>query len=248
MKPRVVVVSRRFLRKNKWVNWISEVHASLIMGEELLPVVVPIPEEAQRHLADYAEGMAGLLMVEGGDIHPRYYQDQSFVTELDELDELKDNYEFWFCREALERGVPILGICRGMQLLNVIHGGTLHANVMQEKNSTLKHVDLENYDGHRHAVRVLEKTPLHEWYGLDELEVNSYHHQGVKKLAEPLRPMAHSPDGLVEAFYTPSHPFQVGLQFHPERMLPTYEGNRRVYDAFGKAIKAYHTRDLERLV
>jgi gamma-glutamyl-gamma-aminobutyrate hydrolase PuuD len=186
--------------------------------------------------------MAGLLMVEGGDIDPRYYKGDSPPTELDELDELKDNYEFRFCRRALKRGVPILGICRGIQLLNVIQGGTLHADVMREKNSTLRHVDMENYDGYRHPVRVLEGTPLHDWYGLDELDVNSYHHQGIKKVAKRLEPMAYSLDGLVEAVFTPSHPFQVGLQFHPERMLPAYTGNRRVYDAFAKAVKAYHRR------
>ena len=115
MKPRVVVVSRRLLRKNKWVNWVSEIHMSLLMSEGLQPVVVPIPEEAEDHLADYADGMAGLLMVEGGDIHPRYYEGKNPDTELDEL---KDGYEFWFCRRSIERRVPILGICRGIQLLN----------------------------------------------------------------------------------------------------------------------------------
>jgi len=236
VSPRVVVVSRRFLRKNKWVDWVSEAHVALIMERGLLPVVVPIPQEAQQHLEDYAEGMAGLLMVEGGDIHPRHYQGDSPVPDLDELDEIKDAYEFWFCQKALDRGLPILGICRGMQLLNVIQGGTLHADVMREKSSTLKHVDKDHYDEYRHPVRVFDKTPLHDWYQLDQLSVNSYHHQGIKELAEPLRPMAESPDGLVEAYYTPSHPFQVGLQFHPERMLDAYEGNPRVFDAFAEAV------------
>lgn len=94
----------------------------------------------------------------------------------------------------------------------------------------MAHIDYENYDGHRHAVRVVENTPLHSWFrqsleeGKTEILVNSYHHQGVKRLAERFVAMAFSRDGLVEGFYDPDAcspeegKFIVGLQFHPERM------------------------------
>ncbi|MGQ0644297.1 MAG: gamma-glutamyl-gamma-aminobutyrate hydrolase family protein [Elusimicrobiota bacterium] len=238
MKPRVAVVSRRILRKNKWVNWVSEIHMALLIREGLLPVIVPIPKETRPCLEEYARGTAGLLMVEGGDIHPSQYGSRTPASELDEIDALKDEFEFWFCRRALRRNLPILGICRGHQILNVVFGGTLHADVQKEKKSRLKHMDLKRYDAHRHPVRLLEGTPLREWYGRDELSVNSYHHQGIKDLAEPLRPMAVSADGLVEAVHHPGLRFCVGLQFHPERMLPAYKGNRRVYREFAKAVKA----------
>ena len=193
MKPRVVVVSRRLLRKNKWVNWVSEIHMSLLMSEGLQPVVVPIPEETQDHLADYARRDGGSLMVEGGDIHPRYYEGESPDTELDELDELKDGYEFWFCRRSLERHVPILGICRGIQLLNVIQGGTLHENVMKEKSSTLKHVDIDDYDDYRHAVRVSRER--RSTIGMDSTSSRSTATttRGSKNWGRPLSPWPFPP-------------------------------------------------------
>lgn len=96
----------------------------------------------------------------------------------------------------------------------------------------VSHINYENYDGHRHLIRVLEGTPLHKWFKEStnaeeeklEILVNSYHHQGVKRLAQRFVPMAFSPDGLIEGFYDPETydpeegKFIMGLQFHPERM------------------------------
>jgi gamma-glutamyl-gamma-aminobutyrate hydrolase PuuD len=235
-RPRVVIVSRRMERKNKLIDWVSEVHLSLLIQERLLPVIVPIAPEAANALPSYAREMDGLLLVEGGDIEPRRYR-SSATTVLDEVDPLKDAVEIRLCRVAIRRGLPILGICRGMQLLNVVCGGTLHLDVRKERGTTLEHVDHAHYDEYRHPLSVEPGTPLHRWYRATELSVNSYHHQGVKRLARRFRPMAHSPDGLVEAYHEPDHRFRVGLQFHPERMLPEHPGNRRVFAAFGRAVR-----------
>jgi gamma-glutamyl-gamma-aminobutyrate hydrolase PuuD len=239
MKPRVLMVSRRLVRKNKTIDWVSEAHLSLLLREGLLPVAVPIVPEAAAALKDYAAGMAGLLLVEGGDIHPSHYGVRAGRTELDELDPVKDRVELWLCRQALRRGVPVLGICRGMQLLNVVKGGTLHLDVLKDLGRGLPHMMAPpRYDSYRHPVKVLPGTPLRRWYGLGELRVNSYHHQGVRRLAPGLAPMAVAPDGLVEAFYDTSHRFRVGLQFHPERMIREYAGNRRVFRAFAAAVRS----------
>jgi len=123
-----------------------------------------------------------------------------------------------------------------IQVLNVASGGTLYQDIEREvsrnfaQEKRVAHINYNDYDGHRHAVRVLEKTPLHEWFK-DSLEdktmeimVNSYHHQGVKRLAQRFVPMAFAPDDLIEGFYDPDayNPeegkFIMGLQFHPERM------------------------------
>ncbi len=240
IRPRVVMVSRRLRRKNKVVDWVSEAHLSVLMKEGLLPVIVPVVPETLRTLELYARDMAGLLLAEGGDIHPSYYGEKGPLEGLEELDPVKDKIEFWLCRRALRGGIPVLGICRGMQVLNVLRGGTLYRDVMAEKKSGLKHVaDEAHYDAYRHRVRVLPGTPLFAWYRRKTLLVNSYHHQGVKKLAPDHRPMAVSDDGHVEAFYDPARAFCVGLQFHPERMMPEYAGNLRVFKAFSRAVKSF---------
>jgi gamma-glutamyl-gamma-aminobutyrate hydrolase PuuD len=141
------------------------------------------------------------------------------------LDLEKDRIEFELMRRCLSRGIPFLGICRGSQILNVACGGTLYNDVAHEHPGAIDHVNYDDYDGYRHPVDVVPGTPLSTWF--DEspsINVSSYHHQGIKRLAPRFRPMARAPDGLVEAFYDPSAydpdkgRFHVGLQFHPERM------------------------------
>jgi gamma-glutamyl-gamma-aminobutyrate hydrolase PuuD len=109
--------------------------------------------------------------------------------------------------------------------------------VQKEKRSRVKHINFDHYDSYRHSIAILPGTPLEKWYGRTTLRVNSYHHQGVRKLAGRFRPMATAGDGLIEGYYDPREPFVVGLQFHPERMLEESEGNWRIWRDFGAAVR-----------
>jgi putative glutamine amidotransferase len=185
--------------------------------------------------------MDGLLLVEGDDIEPkRFAARKPNFKYIHKTFPLKDEIEIRLLRQALRREIPILGICRGSQLLNVVCGGTLYGDVQKEKGSPRAHIDLEHYDTYRHPVSVVTGTPLARWYRRKTLNVNSYHHQGTRELAPRFRPMAHADDGLVEAFYDPDATFVVGLQFHPERMLKEYAGNLKVWKAFTAAMQSEH--------
>ena len=237
-RPIVLVVTRRTSRKHKFIDYVGEFHLRLLMRVHTLPIMVPVVEGTIGCLSQYRENMHGLLLVEGEDIEPRRFDHKKAdLRYLEKTHPLKDEIEIRLLREALDRDLPILGICRGSQLLNVIYGGTLYGDVQKEKKSTLKHISYgEQYDEYRHLVRIVPGTPLEAWYRRHELKVNSYHHQGVRRLGAHLQAMAHAEDGLVEAFYDPRRRFVVGLQFHPERMLEEYEGNWRVWQAFGTAV------------
>ncbi len=207
-------------------------------------------------LPQYVQQMNGLLLVEGEDVHPsRYRAEKANFTYVEKTHPLKDEIELRLLRQAFRRKVPILGICRGSQLLNAVSGGTLLRRRSEEEITLssyrgqekggvkgvtpgLKHIEesAEHYDSYRHGVTLVAGTPLARWYGQKTLQVNSYHHQGVRKLASRFKPMAHADDGLIEGFYDPKAPFVVGLQFHPERMLRDYDGNWRVWKEFGAAI------------
>jgi gamma-glutamyl-gamma-aminobutyrate hydrolase PuuD len=139
-------------------------------------------------------------------------------------------------RYALHRHIPIFGICRGSQLLNVVCGGTLYGDVQIAKKSRLKHINYERYDSYRHPISIVAGTPLRKWYGRNSLRVSSYHHQGVRDLAPRFQPMAYAKDALVEGFYDPKEKFVVGLQFHPERMLEEPAGNWRIWKSFAAAV------------
>ncbi len=146
--------------------------------------------------------------------------------------------EIRLIRYALRKRLPILGICRGSQLLNVVCGGTLYGDVQKEKKSRLKHINFgRHYDSYRHPISIVAGSPLQKWYGRNALRVTSYHHQGIRDLAKRFKPMAYAEDGLVEAYYDPRARFVVGLQFHPERMLEKTAGNWQIWKAFGSAVR-----------
>lgn len=287
--PRVLIVSRRTVRKNKFVNFVGEYHLDLVVSYGAVPIIVP-RVTGLHLLLDSFEPIHGVLLCEGEDVDPALYENDSPALTVEEIEEVrmlhssdtaidkdKDSIEMQLARRCLERNIPYLGICRGSHVLNVACGGSLYQDVEKELfhkgGAAVKHINYENYDGHRHPINVIEGTPLHEWFreSLDggcglQLNVNSYHHQGVKKLATRFKPMAFSPCGLIEAFYDPDayHPeegkFIVGLQFHPERMrheqdngreegphvisesVFDYPGCAQAYQEFAKAVIAYQQR------
>ncbi|KAD5960866.1 hypothetical protein R6Q59_013915 [Mikania micrantha] len=275
--PRVIIVSRRSLRKNKFVDFVGEYHLDLIVGYGAVPVIVPRVAGVHTLLHSF-EPIHGVLLCEGEDIDPSLYEDEEPNLSKEELEEIrrlhisdtaidkeKDTIELALAKHCLERNIPYLGICRGSQVLNVACGGTLYQDIGKEltKNcppeNKVVHMDYDNYDGHRHDVKILKDTPLHQWFQDSlkdsmEIQVNSYHHQGVKRLAQRFKPMAYAPDGLIEGFYDPDafNPeegkFIMGLQFHPERMRKAnsdefdYPGCTAAYKEFVKAVVAYQKK------
>jgi gamma-glutamyl-gamma-aminobutyrate hydrolase PuuD len=236
-RPSVLVVTRRTIRKNKYIDYVGEFHLRLLMRAGILPVIVPVAEGAPACLPDYMSNMKGLLLVEGEDIEPRHFKARpENYKHLEKTHPLKDRVEIRLIRHALRKRLPILGICRGSQLLNVVCGGTLYGDVQKEKKSRLKHINFAHYDSYRHSISIAPGSPLEKWYRRNKLRVNSYHHQGIRDLAPRFKPMALAADGLIEGYYDSQADFLVGLQFHPERMSEEAAGNWRIWRAFGSAV------------
>jgi gamma-glutamyl-gamma-aminobutyrate hydrolase PuuD len=236
-RPAVLVVTRRTIRKNKFIDYVAEAHLKLLIKLKILPLMVPVAEGAHDCLSGYVPEMRGLLLVEGEDIEPKHFKAtlENF-THLEKTHPLKDDIEMELIRYALRRHIPIFGICRGSQLLNVVCGGTLYGDVQKVKKSRLKHINYEHYDSYRHPISIVAGSPLRKWYGRNSLRVSSYHHQGVRDLAPRFQPMAYAKDGLIEGFYDPKEKFVVGLQFHPERMLEEPAGNWHIWKSFAAAV------------
>ncbi|XP_022894269.1 putative glutamine amidotransferase GAT1_2.1 [Olea europaea var. sylvestris] len=276
--PRVLIVSRRTVRKNKFVDFVGEYHLDLIVSYGAVPVIVPRVTGVHM-LLDSFEPIHGVLLCEGEDIDPSLYEAEASNLSAEELEEIrrlhasdtaidteKDTIEMRLAKLCLERNIPYLGICRGSQVLNVACGGTLYQDLGKELtdklplNERVVHMDYDNYDGHGHSVTVVENTPLHQWFKDSvedenmEILVNSFHHQGVKRLAQRFVPMAFALDGLIEGFYDPDayNPeegkFIMGLQCHPERMRKVdsdefdYPGCPFAYKEFAKAVIAYQKK------
>ena len=209
-----------------------------------VPVVLP-PVVGVRGAEALLEGLDGLLLSGGSDLDPGYYG-ESPVPELGVTLPERDAFEMALLEHALRRKIPILGICRGMQVLNVALGGTLY----QDLPSQMDHMVLL---GHRqetpkwqptHEVEVDGGSKVAEILGADELKVNSYHHQAIKKLASGLVAVAHAPDGVIEAVESGdlSKRWVIGVQWHAEAMREAGPEHRNLFEAHVSAAERYALR------
>lgn len=190
---------------------------------------------------DYAATLNGLVLQGGADIDPATYGEPR-GAELDVTDPVRDRFELDLVHAFIEYGKPVLGICRGMQLINVACGGTLHQDLTAASVTAHPHYLEDLYDEHTHALKFREHGWLEALYpDAANPQVNSIHHQGVKRLGGGLSIEAWSEDGVVECIRAQAHPFVVGVQWHPEfhderfpHLLPT----EPLLDAFIAAARA----------
>jgi putative glutamine amidotransferase len=179
-----------------------------------IPLVLT-PAGAALHPALLSK-LDGLLLTGGIDVTPLLYGETAKPTVTDTSPE-RDEFEVKLVREAFAHDVPILAICRGMQLLNVAFGGTLVQDIRTERGSAIRHDDFARPRTEiAHPVSIRSGSRLHSLLGEDDVEVNSFHHQAVDRLATPLVASAFAPDGLVEAVEFRDERFVLGVQWHPE--------------------------------
>ncbi len=181
-----------------------------------IPVILPL-DIANEDIEQLCSQFDGFLFTGGHDVDPTLYgEDKSDLC--GELCISRDRLESAIFSYATERNTPILGICRGIQLINVLCGGTLYQDLPSEYDVSCRehHQMSPPYDRACHRVSVVKDSPLYQLVGCDRLGVNSYHHQAIKELSPTLEAMAHSEDGLVEALYMPSQRFVWAVQWHPE--------------------------------
>lgn len=204
-----------------------------------VPIVVP-PQPA--NLAPLLDLLDGVLLSGGGDIEPsRYGADRVHSTTYG-LNPERDAFELELARAAVDRDLPLLGICRGIQVLNVALGGSLLQDVADEHAAPVRvrHRQQEaglTADAIGHPVALAEST-LRAIFTTDELGVNSFHHQAIDRLAPELLPAALAPDGVVEAAPLPGRRFAIGVQWHPELMFRRHDLHRRLFAAFVTAAAA----------
>jgi len=195
------------------------------------PVIIP-PHIPKDHLRSIFERIDGLLISGGGDIAPAFYGEADSGL-LWHIDEQRDQAEISLASWALSEALPVLGICRGIQVLNVAAGGTLVQDIATQTGSTITHsrVAGDSMSIISHVVNITEGTRLAEIFGAGELAVNSAHHQAVKDLGKGLTITAHAPDNTVEGIEAPNHPFYLGVQWHPEALGDDHPEMRRVFAA-----------------
>lgn len=201
-----------------------------------LPLVLPLTTD-EGVLADALRLCDGLLLTGGHDIDPALYG-QAPLPQCGVLCPARDKMEVYLLRAALAADKPVLGICRGIQLLNAVLGGTLYQDLPTQHPSDVTHVMTPPYDRAVHTVEILPGTLLADLFGAGTLAVNSYHHQAVDKAAPGLQVMAQAPDGLVEAVRLPGKAFVAAVQWHPEFSYKSDACSKALLQAFVDACGA----------
>lgn len=208
--------------RGKTLQYLEESIAHWVMSRDVLVFMIPtVGHQGMLHpsnirLRDYAKHLDGLLLQGGADVSPQSYAEQATSPEWPG-DRVRDMYELELLHEFIESGKPVLGVCRGCQLINVAFGGTLYQDIATEVPTAGAHVN-EHYDQHRHGIHFPDGSTLANMFpGRREAIVNSIHHQAVKTLGRDLNIEAVSAsDGIIEAVRYRRAPFVMGVQWHPE--------------------------------
>jgi len=193
-----------------------------------IPIALPNELNWSR-TEEYADLFDGFFFTGGGDVAPKYYsEDRSPLC--GESENWRDGFELALLASVMLRRKPVLGVCRGIQLLNVGLGGSLYQHVEG-------HSPCEGHEDTRHRVYIYENSLLMEILGEKEITVNSYHHQMVKGLGKGLKSCADLPDGRCEAIWMPGHPFFLGVQWHPEMIFKEDKASEKLFQSFAKACR-----------
>jgi putative glutamine amidotransferase len=202
-----------------------------------VPVLLP-PQLSKASLERLVRGLDALLLTGGGDVDPATFGEAPHPT-LYEVAPARDALETQATLIALEKKTPLLAICRGIQVLNVALGGSLHQDVASEPGTEIQHSQKEAREQTTHKVTVTPRSRLGRVLGAEDIEVNSFHHQVIKTLGRGLVPVAWAPDKLVEGVELDDDSrFVLGVQWHPEHLVGSSEPARRLFSALVTAARA----------
>jgi len=197
-----------------------------------VPLAIPQLEDAS-NVDRLVEILGGILVIGGRDVPPERYGAER-RPETRTVTPERDRFDFLIVEKAVSADVPVLSICYGIQLLNVVMGGDLYQDIASEIPGALRHSPREK-ENLRHRVRIENGTKLRRILGVETLETNSSHHQAVKRTVPPMVPSAFAEDGVIEAIESTQHRFVIGIQWHPERLV-SEEKHLAIFEAFVKEV------------
>jgi putative glutamine amidotransferase len=221
---------------------MGQCYVRVLVGVGALPWLIPLLHGNEMTLRAIYDRLDGVFLTGGADIDPTAYGEERHPS-CQHTDPARDWTELRLIRWALADHKPLFGICRGIQAINVACGGSLYQDVGEQLPHAIKHnysptTDHTARDYLAHPVRLASGSRVGRLLGIEQIEVNSMHHQGIKGLAPGLTATAFAPDGLVESIERTDNCFQIGVQWHPEEMAESHP-MRRLFSAFVEAARVY---------
>lgn len=237
MAPLIGITTRTLLQSTETrsdrLQALAETYVCAVSAAGGLPVLIPSSLGPERAI-EIAGRLSGILLSGGPDVDPVHFGDEPRPG-LGNIDPVRDEMEFALFRFATERKMPLLAVCRGMQLMNVALGGSLIQDLAHAGGGYLLH-DLTSYSENTgHGIEIRPDTLLLSVVGRARILVNSYHHQAVAEPAAALVASARSSDGVIEALELPGHPFCLGVEWHPERSTANSPESTAIFRAFVEA-------------
>lgn len=235
MRPIIGIACGHEAKEGRDRYYVNTVNIRMVAENGGVPVLLPNPFDEDK-LNAALDMVDGLYLPGGVDVDPHLYGEEPLAG-MGSFDPDWDAVDVVVAKAALERNMPILGICRGMQVLNVAAGGTLYQDIPSQVPGALKHSQKGPRWAASHAVELDGESRLAKTLGATELRINSYHHQAVKDVAPGFRSVANAPDGVIEAIESTQHRYAVGVQWHPELMIERDPMYKALFVDFIEAVK-----------
>ena len=212
---------------------IRENYCTAVLEAGGVPILLPYSMENVSQYVDMIDG----LLISGGDfdIDPSLYGQEISHHRVTTIPN-RTKFEFELTKRSIDAKKAILGICGGYQMLNVVMGGTLIQHIPDDESAPIRHEQPNPRHEPGHIVSILSKTKLHGIVNVNDIEVNSAHHQAVDKLGAGLIPNAYAPDGIIEGIESTDMKFLMGIQWHPEFHIT--DNDKKIFNEFVGAAKA----------
>lgn len=234
MKPIIGVTVDKISSDGHGYEKINECNLKALIKSGAIPLMLPITGDDEL-IDDYLNIVDGLYFSGGSDINPLIFGEDP-IKQLGEIDYCRDEFEIKLFKKAAEKNMSILGICRGEQVINVASGGNLYQDIYIQKNGVNGHSPKFSSIGYAyHSVKIMKDSMLYSALKTEEINVNSFHHQSIKNLAQGFKITALSADGIIEAIESVNHSFIMGIQWHPELMFERYPEFLKIFELLVKA-------------
>ena len=234
----IIGLSGNLLYENNSIPkaFVNRSYVDSIVRAKGIPTIIPIIED-EEIIKKMLESVDGIIMTGGVDVHPFRFNEEP-IEKIGTISAERDDFDFTVMKYAAEMNKPILGICRGIQVINVYFGGTLIQDIPSQRSSNILHSQTAEYHVATHKIQIVKDSIIYDMLG-ENSEVNSFHHQAIDKLAKDFKVTATAKDGIVETIeYKKKDSFILGIQWHPELMSAKNVKMQNIFDMFVEVCKS----------
>lgn len=237
MKPIIGITTFKEYKEQREYNSLDCAYINSVTSAGGVPLLLPVINNKE-DIKQYLNNIDGLIFSGGEDILPEIYGENP-INELRAISTERDFFEIELFKLAYDMDKPILGICRGIQLINVASGGTLYQDIHVQRENALGHYPTKiKRDSLYHFIDIEKGSKLFDIFNEERIMVNSFHHQSVKNVSQSFRITARSYDGIIEAIEAKDKKFVVGVQWHPEALVTNYKEFEKLFGQFIDAAKS----------